>query len=79
MRDTVLVHIHAAHFLPQTNYPRRSQKWRGVTIKFNFVVLFRLNSTSLKDEYVAIRDAFQKEVRPVWKKEFISLYCFLPW
>jgi hypothetical protein len=22
---------------------------------------------------------FQEDIRPVWKKEFISLYCFLPW
>ena len=22
---------------------------------------------------------FQEDIRPVWKNEFISLYCFLPW
>jgi len=26
-----------------------------------------------------LRQTFQEEIRPVWKKEFISLYCFLPW
>ncbi len=33
------------------------------------------NSTEL----AKLRETFQKEIRPVWKKEFVSLYCFLPW
>ncbi len=49
---------------------------------FLFLPLIRYNSSTaekLKDELDELRDAFQKEIRPVWKKEFISLYCFLPW
>ena len=33
----------------------------------------------LREKLESLREAFQKEIRPVWKKEFISLYCFLPW
>ena len=42
----------------------------------------RLNSTTgekIRQEYEELKAAFQKDIRPVWKKEFISLYCFLPW
>ena len=42
----------------------------------------RSNSTiaqELREKLETLKDIFQEEIRPVWKKEFISLYCFLPW
>jgi len=33
----------------------------------------------LREKLETLKDIFQEEIRPVWKKEFISLYCFLPW
>jgi hypothetical protein len=47
-----------------------------------FFVVFRHNTTIAKDLRVKLEKlskTFQEEIRPVWKKEFISLYCFLPW
>ena len=44
--------------------------------------LIRSNSTLAKELRATLdklRQTFQENVRPVWKKEFISLYCFLPW
>ena len=42
----------------------------------------RSNSTiaqELREKLETLKDIFQEEIRPVWKKEFISLFCFLPW
>ena len=33
----------------------------------------------MREKLETLKDIFQEEIRPVWKKEFISLYCFLPW
>ena len=44
--------------------------------------IFRYNSTAadkLREELNELKKTFQNDIRPVWKKEFISLYCFLPW
>ena len=43
---------------------------------------YRLNTTmseSVRDELKQAMEIFQEDIRPVWKKEFVSLYCFLPW
>lgn len=42
----------------------------------------RLNSTTanrVRQKVQELVEVFQTEIRPVWKNEFISLYCFLPW
>ena len=36
-------------------------------------------SESVRDELKQAMEIFQEDIRPVWKKEFVSLYCFLPW
>ena len=44
--------------------------------------MYRYNSTAadkLREELNELKKTFQNDIRPVWKKEFISLYCFLPW
>lgn len=44
--------------------------------------LSRYNTTTaekIREKLEKLRQTFQEEIRPVWKKEFISLYCFLPW
>jgi len=33
----------------------------------------------LRDKLTKLAKTFQEDIRPVWKNEFISLYCFLPW
>ena len=43
---------------------------------------YRSNTTlgkEVRTKLETLRQTFQEEIRPVWKKEFISLYCFLPW
>ena len=53
-----------------------------IEILMNFCYYFRYNTTAaekLRETLSKLEKKFQEEIRPVWKKSFISLYCFLPW
>ena len=42
----------------------------------------RINSTTalrVKQKLEDLAEEFQQQIRPVWKNQFVSLYCFLPW
>ena len=56
----------------------------GLRCSYDELILcyYRLNTTmseSVRDELKEAMEIFQEDIRPVWKKEFVSLYCFLPW
>jgi len=56
--------------------------WQTFDTEFLDHRLARYNSTtseSLREELKRLMKKFQEDIRPVWKNEFISLYCFLPW
>jgi len=56
--------------------------WDDFDTDFLDNTLSRYNSTAadkLRNELNELKKTFQDDIRPVWKKEFISLYCFLPW
>ena len=51
---------------------------------FMFILFFSSFGNSsiakeLRDKLTKLAKTFQEDIRPVWKNEFISLYCFLPW
>ena len=66
----------------QSNQNELSFKKERCSYYESIACYFRLNTTmseSVRDELKQAMEIFQEDIRPVWKKEFVSLYCFLPW
>merc|ERR1712012_765298 len=56
--------------------------WKKFDSSFLDDRLSQINSTTalrVKQKLEDLAEQFQKQIRPVWKSQFISLYCFLPW